>query len=99
MDKEERVGLGKLSLGLAIGGIFVPILIAIIGVFLEKGVGGLALLLIGASEVIALLLGIIARHNGFGKAGLIVSAVCIALVVLMILFLIPTTIEIHTTSL
>lgn len=99
MDKEERVGLGKLSLGLAIGGIIVPILIVIIGVFLEKGVGGLALLLIGVSEVIALLLGIIARHNVFGKAGLIVSAVCIALVVLMILFLIPTTIEIHTTSL
>jgi len=92
--EEERIGLGKLSLGLAIGGIIVPLLIAIIGVFLGKNVALLALLLIGVSEVIALILGIIARHNVFGKAGLIISAVCIALVVLAILFLTPTQVEI-----
>jgi len=57
--EEERIGLGKLSLGLAIGGIIVPLLIAIIGVFLGKNVALLALLLIGVSEVIALILGII----------------------------------------
>ena len=84
--EEERIGLGELSLGLAIGGIIVPILIAITGVFIGKNVVVLALLLIGVSEVIALILGIIARHNVFGKAGLIISAVCIALVVLAIMY-------------
>ena len=81
--EEKKDKLGWIGLWLAITGLVLPILIAIIcGVLLDKDVGYLCVLLYVALEISALGCGIAARQHSPGKAALLISAISLVLGIL-----------------
>tara|TARA_B100000809_G_scaffold179827_1_gene177422 strand:+ start:130 stop:459 length:330 start_codon:yes stop_codon:yes gene_type:complete len=84
----ENEKLGKIGLWLAILGMILPILIALLcQIVFEKDVSFLVALLFLACEVSALGCGIASRQSGPGRAAVIVSAVSLVLSVLIYGFL------------
>lgn len=82
--EEQNQKVGWIGLWLAIGGMVLPILIAILCYMVfEEDVTSLCALLFLACEVAALGCGIASRKSGPGRAALIVSAVSLVLSVLL----------------
>jgi hypothetical protein len=92
---EENGGtkVGAVSLWAGVGGIIVPILIAILGrLFMktnDEQYNILCLLLFAGAEWIALVTGIIGRRSAYGKAGLCISSVCVVATVLAVGLFLP----------
>jgi uncharacterized membrane protein YecN with MAPEG domain len=92
-DMNTNTKIGTISLWASILGIVVPIFIAFLVRVFVKGNDEpyymLCCLLFAGVELVALVTGIIARRSPLGKAGLSVSAVCIAVTVLAVLWFTP----------
>ena len=92
--EEQNKKVGWIGLWLAIGGMVLPILIAILcSMVFNKDVTFLCALLFLAGEVAALGCGIASRKSGPGRAALIVSAVSLVLSVLLYGFLAVDSVE------
>lgn len=87
-EETDRAKVGTISLWASIGGIVVPILIALLVRLLVKTNDEpyymLCFLLFAGGELIALITGIIGRKSPAGKAGMGISLVCIVLIALAI---------------
>jgi uncharacterized protein YybS (DUF2232 family) len=84
--EEQNQKVGWIGLWLAIGGMVLPILIAILcSMVFNKDVTFLCALLFLAGEVAAMGCGIASRKSGPGRAALIVSAVSLVWTVLIYL--------------
>lgn len=78
------------GLGLAIGGLVLPVLLAFIGSLVtDKDVTALCLVLYGVLEFAALCCGIIARRVPAGKTALAISGVAIVIGGFLVLFFMP----------
>jgi hypothetical protein len=86
--------VGWIGLWLAIGGMVLPILIAILcDMVFDEDVTFLCALLFLACEVAALGCGIASRKGGPGRAALIVSAVSLVLSVLLFMYFAAVSVE------
>lgn len=96
-EELDRSKVGLVSLWASVCGVVVPILLAFLVRIFVKGNDEpyyiLCCLLFAGGELVALVTGIIGRRSASGKAGLWISAVCLAVTVLAVLSLIPRRIQ------
>ncbi len=98
MSEDGKNKLGMLSLILAIGGVAIPIALALLLVIIEwlTKLGPpyfLCVLLFVGLQIIALVTGIIGRQSPFGKAGMVVSATLLVLTAIAAPFLMVSSSE------
>ena len=84
MKNTANSTVGMISLWASILGIVVPVLIAfLVRIFVKENDDPyytLCVLLFAGAELVALITGILGRHTLPGKAGLVISLVCIILI-------------------
>jgi len=98
VNTNSTSNIGRMSLILAIGGVVLPILVALLLAIVEWLADFdppymLCVLLLVALEIAALVTGIIGRHSASGKAGLTISAILLVLTMIGAPFIMISSVE------